>query len=75
MEKLPKVNLEKELKIVFVNEEKINDAGGLLREWIHMITKTITSQEIGKLKLNKNLFLGLFKISDSDDVFYKFNVE
>jgi len=27
-----KINLLKELKIEFVNEEKINDAGGLLRE-------------------------------------------
>lgn len=33
-----KINLKKELKIEFVNEEKINDAGGLLREWVHIIS-------------------------------------
>lgn len=37
MKGLEKVDLRKELKIEFVNEEKINDAGGLLREWIHII--------------------------------------
>jgi E3 ubiquitin-protein ligase HUWE1 len=33
-----KVNMYKEVKIQFL-EEKTNDAGGLLREWIHMVIK------------------------------------
>ena len=50
--KLPKINLLKvlktqqnlflqELKIEFENEEKINDAGGLLREWVHIVSLKI----------------------------------
>lgn len=33
-----KVNMHKEVKIEFLGE-KVNDAGGLLREWIHMVIK------------------------------------
>jgi E3 ubiquitin-protein ligase HUWE1 len=33
-----KVNMHKEVKVQFA-DDKVNDAGGLLREWMHMITK------------------------------------
>lgn len=33
-----KVNMYKEVKIQF-SGDKVNDAGGLLREWMHMIIK------------------------------------
>ena len=35
-----KVNMFKEVKIDFVGE-KVNDAGGLLREWMHMVIKEL----------------------------------
>ena len=65
----------KELKIVFINEENINDAGGLLREWIHIISEKIVDPSLGLKIWENNYFIGLFKLSDSDDVFYKFNTE
>jgi len=34
------VDLHKEVKIS-INGDKVQDAGGLLREWVHMITKEI----------------------------------
>ena len=34
----PKVNMHKEVKIEFIGD-KVNDAGGLLREWTHMVVK------------------------------------
>lgn len=58
------INPRKEIKIEFVNEEKINDAGGLLREWVHLISKEITNRDIG-----------LFKIADGDEYFYKFETK
>lgn len=57
------MNLRKELKIEFVNEEKINDAGGLLREWVHIVSSQITDPS-----------LGLFKIGDTSDIFYKWDI-
>lgn len=33
-----KVNMYKEVKIEFVGD-KVNDAGGLLREWMHLVIK------------------------------------
>jgi hypothetical protein len=42
----PKVNMHKEVKIEFIGD-KVNDAGGLLREWIHMVIKEIFDQETG----------------------------
>lgn len=41
-----KVNMYKEIKIVF-DGDKVNDAGGLLREWIHLATKELFNPEIG----------------------------
>ena len=70
-----KINLLKELKIEFVNEEKINDAGGLLREWVHIITqKIINETECIPVFIHKIIFL-VFDLSESDDVFYKFNTQ
>ena len=37
---LDKINLRKELKIVF-SDEVVEDAGGLLREWMHITIKEI----------------------------------
>jgi hypothetical protein len=37
---IAKVNMHKEVKIDFV-KEKVNDAGGLLREWMHLAIKEI----------------------------------
>ena len=45
-------------------EDKVNDAGGLLREWTHMIMKEILDYNIG-----------IFVIADTDDVTYKINSE
>ena len=36
------------MKIVFDEERKVNDAGGLLREFIHLIAQEIFSAEKGK---------------------------
>lgn len=41
------VNLQKEVKIS-INGDKVQDAGGLLREWIHLITKEIFNKDTGK---------------------------
>lgn len=37
---IEQVDLHKEVKIS-INGDKVQDAGGLLREWVHMITKEI----------------------------------
>jgi hypothetical protein len=41
---LKNINLRKELKIKF-DDEVVDDAGGLLREWMHMFIKQIFSHE------------------------------
>lgn len=38
-----KVNMHKEVKIQFA-DDKVNDAGGLMREWMHMIIKEMFSE-------------------------------
>lgn len=43
---LKNLNLYKELKIEFT-DEKVDDAGGLLREWMHLCVKEIFSKEAG----------------------------
>ncbi|KAL4483978.1 hypothetical protein ABPG72_013984 [Tetrahymena utriculariae] len=55
------VDLHKEVKIS-INGDKVQDAGGLLREWTHMITKEI---------FDKNT--GLFCLADSEEITYKIN--
>jgi len=51
------VNLHKEVKIS-INGDKVQDAGGLLREWVHMITKEIFEKNTGNIILRNinNLF-------------------
>lgn len=58
---LEKKDLHKELKIKF-SDEKVEDAGGLLREWMHLTVKEIFDPE-----QNGNLLL-----CDSDEVAYRF---
>lgn len=41
-----KVNMYKEIKIHFEGD-KVNDAGGLLREWIHIAVKELFNPEMG----------------------------
>jgi len=40
------LDLHKEMKIS-INGDKVQDAGGLLREWVHMITKEIFEKNTG----------------------------
>ena len=55
----PKVNMHKEVKIEFIGD-KVNDAGGLLREWIHMVIKEIYDQETG-----------ILTVANTDEIMYK----
>ena len=61
IEKIDKVNLFKELKIIFQGEEGL-DAGGLFREWFTICFKALESD---KMKL--------FIISDSNEFSYNIN--
>ena len=61
IDKIDKVNLFKELKIIFQGEEGL-DAGGLFREWFTICFKALESD---KMKL--------FIISDSNDFSYNIN--
>ena len=61
MEKIEKVNLQKELKITFKGEEGL-DAGGLFREWLNICFKALESDE-----------LKLFLVSDSNEFSYNIN--
>ena len=58
MEQFAKINPFKELKIIFVGEES-QDAGGLIREWLTILFKTILDKETG-----------LFERSDTDEISY-----
>jgi E3 ubiquitin-protein ligase HUWE1 len=55
------VNWHKEVKII-IEEEKVLDAGGLLREWINLIMKEILHPESG-----------MFNLAETEDVSYKIN--
>lgn len=44
-----------EVKVEFKNDEKVNDAGGLLREWVNLILKELVKPEIGKFGVSKNV--------------------
>lgn len=74
------VNLHKEVKIS-INGDKVQDAGGLLREWVHMIVKEIFLANTGKeIQLNYlrravPLSQGLFVKATTDEVTYKINRE
>ena len=52
-------NMLREVKINFKGE-KVNDAGGLLREWTYMVTKEIF-----------NINTGVFSIANTEDIMYK----
>ena len=54
-----KVNMFKEVKIEFAGD-KVNDAGGLLREWMHLVIKEMFDE-----------FTGIFTLCNTDDVMYK----
>lgn len=54
-----KVNMHKEVKIDFV-KEKVNDAGGLLREWMHLAIKEIFDESTG-----------IFALCNTPEVMYK----
>ncbi|KRX03901.1 HECT-domain-containing protein [Pseudocohnilembus persalinus] len=60
---IQKVNLYKEVKVK-IQGEKVEDAGGVLREWAHLIMKEAIDQ-----------FSGLFIMADTEDVTYKINNE
>lgn len=54
-----KVNMYKEVKIEFVGD-KVNDAGGLLREWMHLVIKQVFDESTG-----------IFQLCKTDDIMYK----
>ena len=56
IEQFNKINLFKELKIIFLGEES-HDAGGLIREWLTILFKKILDEETG-----------LFERSDTDEI-------
>ena len=41
-----RVNMHKEVKIEFLGD-KVNDAGGLLRQWMEMIVKELFDSSVG----------------------------
>jgi E3 ubiquitin-protein ligase HUWE1 len=57
---LRKLNLHKELKITF-DDEVVQDAGGLLREWMHMFVKEVFAPETA-----------IFAPCATDETAYKF---
>jgi hypothetical protein len=57
-----RLNLYKEVKIVFRDEKETSDAGGLLRQWMSLCIKEVFSPE-----------LGLMKLCDCPTTYYKFN--
>ena len=61
IDKLNKVNLNKEVKIVFTGEEGL-DAGGLFREWFNICFKALESDQ-----------LKLLLVSDGNEFSYNIN--
>ena len=58
MDQFEKINPFKELKIIFLGEES-QDAGGLIREWLTILFKTILDHKAG-----------LFERSDTEEIGY-----
>lgn len=58
------INWHKEVKVVIAGEEKVLDAGGLLREWVNLTMKEIIHPESG-----------MFQLAETEDVTYKINSE
>lgn len=62
LKNMRKVHLHKEVKIVFDEEKNVNDAGGLLREFVHLIlTETFSSEK------------ELFARAQTEEVIYHIN--
>lgn len=55
------IDWHKEVKII-IEDEKVLDAGGLLREWISLTMKEIVHAESG-----------MFDLADTDDITYRIN--
>jgi hypothetical protein len=56
--------MRKELKIKLSGEE-VDDAGGVLREWMHLCAKDIFNSDIS----------GLFKMCKTEETAYRFIVD
>ena len=61
IQQLEHINLRKELKIKFNNQE-VDDAGGVLREWMNLAIKEIFNFDMS----------GLFKLCSTDETAYRF---
>lgn len=61
LKKLDSFDLHKELKITFLND-KVLDAGGLMREWVHLLMKEFVK-------------VGLFEKADTENMTYKLSGE
>lgn len=61
IQQMEKINLRKEIKIQFDGEE-VDDAGGVMREWMNMACKEIFNFEMS----------GLFKLCLADETAYRF---
>lgn len=61
IQQLEKINMRKEIKIKFDSEE-VDDAGGVLREWMNLAIKEIFNFEM----------TGLMKLCNTDETFYRF---
>lgn len=56
------INWHKEVKIIIAGEERVMDAGGLLREWINLLMKEIIHPESG-----------MFVLAETDEITYRIN--
>ena len=59
LQSIYKVNIHKEIKIQFAGD-KVNDAGGLLREWVHLAVKELFNPEVA-----------IFEAANTQDTMYK----
>jgi hypothetical protein len=55
--------MHKEVKVDFIGD-KVLDAGGLLREWLLLLFKELTNQN-----------LGLFTLAETEDLCYRLNTD
>ena len=58
------INWHKEVKVIIAGEEKVLDAGGLLREWINLTVKEMMHPDSG-----------MFVLADTEDATYKINAD
>jgi len=64
LKSIKKVHLHKEVKIVFEEERNVNDAGGLLREFIQLLCQELFKDEHG-----------LFLKTQTEEIMYRINPE